>query len=63
MKNDNSSIVGIHTRSVSGVNLNQGVRVTQALVDQVNQWMTSATSENVSDNNVQKQVSHDSLEN
>jgi V8-like Glu-specific endopeptidase len=63
MKNDNSLIVGIHTRSVSGANLNQGVRVTQALVDQVNKWMTSATTENDSDNNVQKQVSHDSLEN
>lgn len=39
MMNDNQTIVGIHTRSVPGKNLNQGVRITPEILAQINTWM------------------------
>ncbi|NNE26337.1 MAG: hypothetical protein HKN09_05800 [Saprospiraceae bacterium] len=39
MKNDNRSIVGIHTRAVPNKDLNQGVRITEAVNTQLRGWM------------------------
>ena len=36
MMNDNKSVVGIHTRSVDGKNLNQGVQITEAVKTWIN---------------------------
>lgn len=39
MMNDNKSIVGIHTRSVPEKTLNQGVRITEDVLNLINTWM------------------------
>jgi len=39
LKGDGVSIVGIHTRSVPGVDLNQGVRITAEVKSTIEEWM------------------------